>query len=297
MIEQASHVRSQNISTLEPVYYSRCRQKARTLGRFIVTSLTNPCHVAECPPLEPSGVLKLDQSPTYNEFLSNHLINNTPVLIGKDLVELWPAFRLWKGTDDRYDIDWDYLVNTYGTQIVPVTNCRTQSTDPCTESITLSEVIKGWLSIENDDTNQDLPLLYVKDWHLARWVSSNPAMQPFYTTPHLFADDWLNYHYCTFTDDDFRFVYLGIQGTFTPFHKDVYDSYSWSTNVVGRKLWTFWAPNNETRKRPGIELVQEAGETVFVYVVFLSSDRVSPLELTIGPASKVLVVGSTPSRT
>ena len=262
-----------------------------------MTSLTNPCHVAECPPLEPSGVLRLDQSPTYNEFLSNHLINNTPVLIGKGLVESWPAFRLWKGTDDRYDIDWDYLVNTYGTQIVPVTNCHTQSTDPCTESTTLSEVIKGWLSIEHDVTHQDLPLLYVKDWHLARWVSNNPAMQPFYTTPHLFADDWLNYHYCTFTDDDFRFVYLGIQGTFTPFHKDVYDSYSWSTNVVGRKLWTFWAPDDEARKQPGVELVQEAGETVFVYVVFLSSDRVSPLDLTIGPASKVLAVGSTPSRT
>jgi len=189
-------------------------------------------------------------------------------LIGEDLTESWPAFHLW-GTAGG--INWDYLANTYGAQTVSVTNCRAPPTDPCTEDASLGEVIRGWLSAERDAAQKDQRLLYVKDWHLARWVSRNPAIRPFYTTPHLFADDWLNYHYCTFTDDDFRFVYLGIQGTSTPFHKDVYDSYSWSTNVVGRKLWTFWAPDDEARKQPGVELVQEAGETVFVYVAFPQS--------------------------
>jgi hypothetical protein len=191
-------------------------------------------------------------------------------LIGKDLTESWPAFHLWRNANG--EINWDYLVNAYGTQTVSVTNCRAPSTDACAEDATLSEVIKGWRNAGCNATNIDQPLLYVKDWHLARWVARNPAIQPFYTTPPLFADDWLNYHYCTFTDDDFRFVYLGIKGTSTPFHKDVYDSYSWSTNVVGRKLWTFWTPADEERKRPEMELVQEAGETVFVYVASPSSD-------------------------
>lgn len=212
---------------------------------------------------------RLDRSPAYTGFLNNHLINNKPALIGKDLVESWPAFHLWGngGAGDEDHINWDHLINAYGAQTVSVTNCRAPSTDSCTEETTLSEVIKGWLGAEHNAVNKDQPLLYIKDWHLARWVSRNPAAQPFYTTPYLFADDWLNYHYCMSTDDDFRFVYLGIQGTSTPFHKDVYDSYSWSTNVVGRKLWTFWAPGDEYEKRLGIELVQEAGETVFVYVV------------------------------
>ena len=214
----------------------------------------------------PAVIGRLDHSPTYVDFLNDHLIRNRPALIGKDLTESWPAFHLWGKAGG---INWDYLANEYGAQTVSATNCRAPSTDPCTEDISLGEVIRGWLSA---DHGKDQRLLYVKDWHLARWVSRDPANQPFYTTPHLFADDWLNYHYCTFTDDDFRFVYLGVQGTSTPFHKDVYDSYSWSTNVVGRKLWTFWAPDDETRKQPGIELVQEAGETVFVYVSLSQSN-------------------------
>ena len=216
---------------------------------------------------------RLDQSPTYTQFLNNHLISNNPVLIGKDLVESWPAFHLWGNDSDEGSINWEYLVDAYGAHIVPVTDCRASSTEPHTEERTLSEVIRRWISTDRNAAGKDQPLLYVKDWHLARWVSRNPAAQAFYSTPRLFADDWLNYHYCMFTYDDFRFVYLGIRGTFTSFHKDVYDSYSWSTNVVGRKLWTFWTPDDENRKQPGIELIQEAGETVFVYVPPFSSSQ------------------------
>jgi hypothetical protein len=235
-------------------------------GGTCIVRNTHRTHVHE-PPF--TVAQRLDKSPTHAEFLSTHLANKWPVLFGKDLTESWPVFHLWKTAND--EIDWDYLVNAYGTQTVPVTDCRAPSTDVCTESTTLSEVIKGWQSAGYDATNKDQPLLCVKDWHLARWVSKNPATQPFYSTPHLFADDWLNHHYCTFTDDDFRFIDLGIKGTSTPFHKDVHGSYSWSTNVVGRKLWTFWFPWDESRRRFGKELVQEAGETVFVYVASLPS--------------------------
>ena len=232
--------------------------------------------------ISPKVIDRLAHSPAYVHFLGNHLINNRPALIGRDLKESWPAFQLWENGNDGGEINWNYLVNTYGAQTVTVTDCRAPPTDSCTEDITLGEVIRGWLGAEHGPAKKDQQLLYVKDWHLARWVSRNPTIQPFYTTPYLFADDWLNYHYCTFTDDDFRFVYLGIQGTSTPFHKDVYDSYSWSTNVIGRKLWTFWAPDDEARKQPGVELVQEAGETVFVYVALLSSHKIFLPNLTFG---------------
>jgi len=42
---------------------------------------------------------------------------------------------------------------------------------------------------------------------------------------------------------DFRFCYLGPAGTFTPLHRDVYASYSWSANIVGRKMWWSFPPN------------------------------------------------------
>ena len=215
--------------------------------------------------------------------------------MGQDLTEKWAAFQLWENASHKGDINWDYLADNYGAQTVSATDCRSPPADPCAAETTLGEIIRGWLSAEADASKKDQPLLYVKDWHLPRWVFRNPAAQPFYTTPHLFADDWLNYHYCTFTDDDFRFVYLGIQGTSTPFHKDVYDSYSWSTNVVGRKLWTFWTPGDEARRQPGVALVQETGETVFVYVIFL---RLSPpANLTVRLVPEALAAGTTLLRT
>lgn len=70
----------------------------------------------------------------------------------------------------------------------------------------------------------------------------------------------------------------------TPFHRDVFGSYSWSSNVIGRKHWLMLPPGeeikllNELGKLPFeidlellkskdvkyFEIVQEPGETIFV---------------------------------
>lgn len=85
---------------------------------------------------------------------------------------------------------------------------------------------------------------------------------------------------CTSTAD-FRFVYLGPAGTFTPLHRDVYGSYSWSANIVGRKVWWLFPPGVEKdlvdrhgnllfdiRGHPnaskGVKILQEEGEVLFV---------------------------------
>ena len=47
--------------------------------------------------------------------------------------------------------------------------------------------------------------------------------------------------------NDYRFTYIGTTGTFTPLHRDVYGSYSWSSNVIGRKRW--WLIPPEIRHR------------------------------------------------
>ncbi|GAQ84084.1 hypothetical protein KFL_001750210 [Klebsormidium nitens] len=42
---------------------------------------------------------------------------------------------------------------------------------------------------------------------------------------------------------DYRFVYMGPAGSWTPCHADVLRSYSWSANVCGRKLWRLLPPD------------------------------------------------------
>jgi hypothetical protein len=86
--------------------------------------------------------------------------------------------------------------------------------------------------------------------------------------------------------DDYRFTYVGPKGTFTPLHRDVYGSYSWSSNILGRKRWWLIPPEYTDifRIRQGNEDMvfdirdlseeiwkgrvmvaeQEAGETIFV---------------------------------
>ena len=54
-------------------------------------------------------------------------------------------------------------------------------------------------------------------------------------TPVYFADDWLNEYTDATGVQDYRFVYLGVEGTQTPLHHDVLLSYSWSVNIAGQK--------------------------------------------------------------
>jgi hypothetical protein len=43
---------------------------------------------------------------------------------------------------------------------------------------------------------------------------------------------------------DYRFVYLGPAGSWTPLHADVLTSFSWSANVAGAKRWLLLAPEH-----------------------------------------------------
>lgn len=65
-----------------------------------------------------------------------------------------------------------------------------------------------------------------------------------YHSPEYFSSDWMNEFWAFRCDlrDDFRFVYIGPRGTWTPLHADVYCSYSWSANVCGRKRWILFKP-------------------------------------------------------
>ncbi|EKM52981.1 uncharacterized protein PHACADRAFT_30100 [Phanerochaete carnosa HHB-10118-sp] len=249
----------------------------------------------------PDGVDRLEDAPTYEEFLERYLKPNKPVVIGIDLAKSWPALREWTvptppeaASGSSRQIDWQHLSDAYGDHVVSVANCSKVDSFGNLECDTarFRDVVSQWQNGEGQ-------LLYVKDWHLARSIESAPSVFspatcstgtiPFYVTPHIFADDWMNAFYTTHTSDDFRFVYVGAAGTFTPLHRDVYCSYSWSTNVCGRKRWWLFPPEQTSylfmparklcvhdvrsvdlerfpdfaKTRP-LVVEQEAGETIFV---------------------------------
>ncbi|KAJ2331512.1 JmjC domain-containing protein 4, partial [Coemansia sp. RSA 2681] len=126
--------------------------------------------------------------------------------------------------------------------------------------------------------------LYCKDWHFTRSPSPYRA---FSLLPHL-SNDWLNAYYEEVKGDDYKFAYLGGQGTWTPFHEDVFRSYSWSANICGEKEWILVPPGQndlftdvngnwvhslmdyDERRFPRLgelkkfKVVQGPGETMFV---------------------------------
>ena len=252
-------------------------------------------------------IVKTPRVPTYHEFLERYLIPNRPVIIGPDLVKHWTAFEKWSRNLAEIpeaaatrEIDWSYLAKAYGEQEVSVSDCSKVDSFgnlEC-ESTTFSIIAEIW----KQGAGQSL---YVKDWHLAKAVEQPSSGvdaslgPPFYSTPDLFKDDWMNAYYSSHTSDDFRFVYVGAAGTYTPLHRDVYCSYSWSTNVCGRKRWWLFPPAQtpllfmrernvcvhdvrdvnhahfpDFAKTMPLVVEQEEGETIFVYVAVMPEFRV-----------------------
>ncbi|KAL2769059.1 2-oxoglutarate and iron-dependent oxygenase JMJD4 isoform 2, partial [Daubentonia madagascariensis] len=113
-----------------------------------------------------------------------------------------------------------------------------------------------------------------------------------FTLPVYFSSDWLNEFWDTLDVDDYRFVYAGPKGSWSPFHADIFRSFSWSVNICGRKKWLLFPPGQEDALRdrygalpydvtspslldarlyprrqdcgPPLEVTQEAGEMLFV---------------------------------
>ncbi|KAI0647074.1 Clavaminate synthase-like protein [Trametes meyenii] len=234
---------------------------------------------------------RVDEVPFYKTFLGDFLLPNKPVILGPSLIESWRAYKDWKREDGS--INWHTLKSEYGHFEVTVADCSTHEfSDQHREQMLFRDVVALWQEGKGQT-------LYVKDWHLARNLTTNQSpsasREAFYATPDIFRDDWMNAYYSAHTQDDFRFVYVGAAGTFTPLHRDVYTSYSWSTNIAGCKRWWLFPPEQtpflfrkggeehlETafdvrdvdpesyplfeRARP-IVVEQGSGETIFVQVL------------------------------
>ena len=202
------------------------------------------------------------------------MAKNPPVMITV-LTDDWRALREWVTKDGQPDVV--AMSELFGDAMVLVVDCDEEiDTDLKRREMPFREFARWWRSSatgKRASAGADARAkLYVKDWNFVRDFSAYRA----YDTPPHVRDDWLNSSWsneddalCSSArggDDDeesgtgraneneneeekdendpdrlrpgsYRFVYCGVQGTWTPMHVDVARSFSWSVNVCGRKKW------------------------------------------------------------
>lgn len=214
---------------------------------------------------------------SYNEFVERYLAKNQPVVL-TGLMDDWKACKDWVFDSGKPNLK--FFSTHFGNSKVQVADCGTREfTDQKRVEMTVSEFIDHWIDAKecggasnSFQEGNDKLVLYLKDWH---FVTEYPEYVA-YRTPLFFCDDWLNLyldHYRMHNDSDtcqendgiscsdYRFVYMGAKGSWTPLHADVFRSYSWSANVCGKKKWLFLPPSQ-------CHLVFDRGFKSCVYNIF-----------------------------
>ncbi|XP_034948136.1 2-oxoglutarate and iron-dependent oxygenase JMJD4 [Chelonus insularis] len=229
-----------------------------------------------------NSIVKINCSMTYDHFFSQHLLKNQPCVIEKGIVNKWPCAQQWSLDDAP---NFQYLRQFYGNYQVPVANCNIKYYNAqLKDAMTLNQFLNYWEEFKSKNYPKEMLVLYLKDWHC---LKANPN-SIFYTVPKYFASDWLNEYYLAHPDlnDDYMFVYMGPKGSWTPLHVDVFKSYSWSANIVGKKRWLLFPPGEENNlcdarghlvydvdnleynkvlnNNKYLEIIQNPGEIVFV---------------------------------
>ncbi|XP_067934805.1 2-oxoglutarate and iron-dependent oxygenase JMJD4-like [Watersipora subatra] len=232
----------------------------------------------------------IDANQTNHSVALDYISKNIPFILTGDVCitrggSRWPIFDLWLQDEPNEGTGYlnvDYICQKYGDETVPVARCGREEygAHPKTE-MTFREYL-NYLTSFNNSSHTDC--LYLKDYHFMR---SHPDVE-LYETPACFSSDWLNEYCCDKGIDDYRFVYMGPKGSWTPFHADVLRSYSWSANVCGKKRWILYPSGGEDKLKDKLgnlpfdvsteqyasvahhlykqrmEVVQEAGEAIFI---------------------------------
>lgn len=153
------------------------------------------------------------------EFWSKYQEPNRPVIV-KGITRGWRAAREWVVTDDNGGKipNFSLLKDLFGDDEVCAARCAEKHfSDQKREEMRMRDFFDCWQAGQRSED-----LLYVKDWHFARLHRDYNA----YECPEIFSEDWLNRWYDARDDaDDYRFCYMGRQGTWTPLHRDVLRSY------------------------------------------------------------------------
>ncbi|XP_050225834.1 arginine-specific demethylase JMJ20 isoform X2 [Mercurialis annua] len=126
------------------------------------------------------------------------------------------------------------------------------------QPVVLTGLMDNWRACKDWVIDDDAPNLHFFSTHFGKSKVQEYPEYVAYRTPLFFSDDWLNlyldHHRMHKNPDvyqesneiccsDYRFVYMGAKGSWTPLHADVFRSYSWSANICGKKKWVFLSPS------------------------------------------------------
>jgi hypothetical protein len=170
------------------------------------------------------------------EFWAKYQEPNRPVIV-KGATKGWRASKEWVVTDEsgRRMPNFSLLKQLFGDDEVCAARCAEKHfSDQKREEMRMRDFLDCWQAGRRRDE-----LLYVKDWHFARLHRDYNA----YECPEIFSEDWLNRWYDARDDaDDYRFCYMGREGTWTPLHRDVLRSYRWVTMMMTPKVYFTLSP-------------------------------------------------------
>ena len=149
----------------------------------------------------------------YHEFFFDIMMCHNAGLIHSDATKSWPC--LTNFVNESGSANFEYLCKRFGHAEVPVAECHEKDTYDSLQvhKWTFSKYLKY---LEGDERRK---LFYLKDWHFFQ----DFPLEPVYETPVYFSSDWLNEYWqeCQSGKDDYRFVYFGPKGSWTPWHADV----------------------------------------------------------------------------
>ncbi|XP_043476912.1 2-oxoglutarate and iron-dependent oxygenase JMJD4 [Leptopilina heterotoma] len=220
---------------------------------------------------------------SYNAFFCKYLIPNKPCIIQSNVTKDWLCRKNWIQNETP---NFSLLHELFDDCIVPVADCNKRYYNSHQKNeMLVKNFLNYWQQLRINNYHENASFLYLKDWHCKK---DHPEMK-FYDVPKYFASDWLNEYFTGQKElnDDYMFVYIGPKGTWTPFHADVFSSYSWSANVYGKKRWLIFPPGEERHLRDSFgeliydvsqeekikfndksvkfyDIIQETGEIIFV---------------------------------
>jgi len=219
-------------------------------------------------PFTLTGLRQVDRRDrlSVREFRREYLYRNRPVVI-TNVIEQWKARSLWT---------LDFFRAHYGA--TSVTLSRYEGAHYRVRAVETASLRSFIDAVEGNDFTT-YPYYVRDDWRI--FVSHKELLED-YAVPEYFFD-WYAF-VPSFMKLVYPRIFIGPRGAITPLHMDIWETHAWLAQLVGRKRWLLFPPD----QRPLLYdyQVQPCQADLEKFPLFR---KASPLECTIGPGDVIFV--------